>query len=53
MSTSGYETNVFRLIVLTLVAVCVGGAIEIFPLLVLSQRTPPIEGLTPLGRSRR
>ncbi len=49
MSKSGYETNVFRLIVLTLVAVCVGGAIELFPMLVQSQRTPPIEGLTPLG----
>ena len=49
MTRSSYKTNVFRLIVLTLVAVCVGGAIEIFPLLVHTQATPPIEGLTPLG----
>ena len=49
MTRSSYKTNVFRLIVLTLVAVCVGGAIEILPLLVQSQATPPIEGLTPLG----
>lgn len=49
MTRSSYKTNVFRLIVLTLVAVCVGGAIEILPLLVQSQATPPIDGLTPLG----
>lgn len=49
MSQSSVETNVFRLIVLTLVAVCIGGAIEIFPLLYESQRTQPIEGLEPLA----
>lgn len=47
MSTK-VETNVALLIVLTLVAVSVGGMVELFPLAFQSQRTQPIETLSPL-----
>jgi cytochrome c oxidase cbb3-type subunit 2 len=48
MSQARVETNVALLIVLTLIAVSVGGMIELFPLAFQSQRTQPIETLRPL-----
>lgn len=48
MSGNRTETSLVFLIVLTLVAVVVGGMIEIFPQMFKGERTPPIEGLTPL-----
>lgn len=48
MSGKSTETNLAFLIVLVLIAVSVGGMIEIFPMLFKSERTPPIETLSPL-----
>lgn len=48
MSESKIETNVGLLIILTLIAVVIGGAIQIFPLLFGAQLTKPIETLQPL-----
>ena len=42
------ERNVGWLIVFTVIAVAIGGMVEIFPLF-LSQSTPPIEGLKPIS----
>jgi len=42
------ETNVAFLIVLILIAVCVGGMVEIFPLLLKGERTAPLSTLKPL-----
>src|SRR6186713_3613251 len=42
------ETNLTFLIALTLVAVCVGGMVEIFPQLFNGARTQAIEGMLPL-----
>jgi cytochrome c oxidase cbb3-type subunit II len=49
MSSFRTETSVTFLIVLTLVAVSVGGMVEIFPQFFNSDRTQPIEGLQPLA----
>jgi len=48
VSENRTETNLVFLIVLTLVAVVVGGMVEIFPQMFKSQRTPAIDTLTPL-----
>ena len=48
MSRVSIETNVGLLIILTLIAVIVGGAIQIFPLMFGAQLTQPIETLKPL-----
>ena len=42
------ETNLTFLIALTLVAVCVGGMVEIFPQLFNGARTQAVEGMLPL-----
>ena len=47
MNHSTMETRVGWLIAITLVAVSVGGAVEIFPLIFDEARTKPIEGLKP------
>lgn len=48
MSGIRTETNLTFLITLTLVAVCVGGMVEIFPQFFNGERSQPIEGLLPL-----
>ena len=48
MANDRTATSLTFLIVLTLIATCVGGAIEIFPQLFKGERTQPIAGLTPL-----
>lgn len=48
MAGNRTETSLTFLIVLTLVAVCVGGMVEIFPQIFNGERTPPITGLVPL-----
>ena len=47
MNHSTLETRVGWLIAITLIAVSVGGAVEIFPLIFDEARTKPIEGLKP------
>jgi len=48
MSDKATETNVAFLILLIVIAVCVGGMIEILPLLFKTSATRPIETLSPL-----
>ena len=49
MKHEAIEKSVWLLILVTLVAVSVGGAVEIFPMLFDKQRTQPIETLQPLS----
>ncbi len=49
MAGNRTETSLTFLIVLTLIAVCVGGMIEIFPQMFKGERTQPIANLAPLG----